>query len=325
MFLAVVSVDLEPLNCYCRLCCIMVYPRRVILLCLLLVVAGRQLLGYYGPEVQCSGTNQPERTAPAVQQTLDGVVERFLLLNMVFGHLPKLARGAGRGCSKRPFVEHLRMRHPSTSTRLETFMTTLPVTYGYARVGKSDDDARNLETQLRLLADHGIREDLVFSDIATGRTLRRAGWQELMSRLRTGDTLVVAFLDRLSRNFEDGVRIQADLTERNIGIVALRENIDTSDGSAAAKFFRRSMLAQGAYQVDSTSERIKLGLDQARAGGKRLGCPPALTPEQVDHCRRMTEEGAGLRHIARVMQCSPATVKKALVAALVGKLTSDQS
>ena len=78
----------------------------------------------------------------------------------------------------------------------------------------------------------GIREDLIFPDIATGRTLRRAGWQELMSRLRPGDTLAVAFLDRLSRNFEDGVRIQADLTERNIGIVALRENSDTSDGSA---------------------------------------------------------------------------------------------
>ena len=126
-------------------------------------------------------------------------------------------------------------------------MTLLPVTYGYARVSKSDDEARNLETQLRLLADHGIRADLIFSDIATGRTLRRTGWQELMSRLRPGDTLAVAFLDRLSRNFEDGVRIQADLTERNIGIVALRDNIDTS---AAAKFFRRSMLAQGAYQVD---------------------------------------------------------------------------
>ena len=151
---------------------------------------------------------------------------------------------------------------------------------GIARVSKSDDEARDLETQLGLLADHGIREDLTFSDIATGRTLRRAGWQELMSRLRTGDTLLVAFLDRLSRNFEDGVRIQADLTERNIGIVALRENINTSDGSAAAKFFRRSMVAQGAYQVDSTSERIKLELDQARAGGKRLGLPPALTPEQ---------------------------------------------
>ena len=122
----------------------------------------------------------------------------------------------------------------ASSGVIKSPMTLLPVTYGYARVSKSDDAARNLETQLRLLADHGIREDLIFSDIATGRTLRRTGWQELMSRLRPGDTLAVAFLDRLSRNFEDGVRIQADLTERNIGIVALRENIDTGDGSAAA-------------------------------------------------------------------------------------------
>ena len=79
-------------------------------------------------------------------------------------------------------------------------------------------------------------------------------------------------------NNHEGVRIQAELTARDIGIVALRENIDTSDGSAAAKFFRRSMLAQGAYQVDSASERIKLGLDRARAGGKRVGRPPGVDP-----------------------------------------------
>ena len=136
-----------------------------------------------------------------------------------------------------------------------------------------------------------------------------------MGRVQPGDTIVVAFLDQFSRNFEEGVRIQAELTVRDIGIVALRENIDTSDGSAAAKFFRRSMLAQGAYQVDSASERIKLGLDRARAGGKRVGRPPALTPEQAEQCRRMADEGAGLRQIARVMQCSPATVKKILAQA----------
>ena len=221
------------------------------------------------------------------------------------------------GVRKRPFSEHFPQEDAGPRWRL--------VSHDHAprhlRLCPSQQVRRRRQEPgdpTRLLADHGIRADLIFSDIATGRTLRRAGWQELMSRLRPGDTLAVAFLDRLSRNFEDGVRIQADLTGRNIGIVALRENIDTSDGSAAAKFFRRSMLAQGAYQVDSTSERIKLGLDQARAGGKRLGRPPALTPEQVAQCRRMTEEGAGLRHIARVMQCSPATVKKALAAARDG-------
>ena len=123
----------------------------------------------------------------------------------------------------------------------------LSITYGYARVSKADDEARNLETQLGILADQGIRKDLIFSDVASGRTMNRTGWVELMARVQPGDTIVVAFLDRFSRNFEEGVRIQAELTGRDIGIVAVRENINTSDDSAAAKYFRRSMLAQGAY------------------------------------------------------------------------------
>ena len=43
-----------------------------------------------------------------------------------------------------------------------------------------------------------------------------------------------------------------------------------------------------------------------------MGRPPALSHEQVEQCRRMAGEGAGLRQIARVMGCSPATVKKVL-------------
>ena len=116
-------------------------------------------------------------------------------------------------------------------------MVTHPVTYGYARVSKADDEARNLETQLRLLDTHGVRPHLIYRDVATGRSLDRSGWQDLMEVVRPGDTIVVAFLDRFSRNFEEGVRIQADLIERDIGIVAIRENIDTRDSTAAGKYF----------------------------------------------------------------------------------------
>ena len=103
-----------------------------------------------------------------------------------------------------------------------------------------------------------------------------------------------------------------DHTRRDIGIVSIRENIDAREGNAAANFFRRSMLAQGAYQVDSASERIKLGLERARAEGKRVGMPPALNGEKLEQCRRMAEEGAELRQIGRSFGCSPATVKRAL-------------
>ena len=95
-------------------------------------------------------------------------------------------------------------------------MTMLSITYGYARVSKADDDTRNLDTQLRLLAGHGIRMDLIFTDVASGRSMNRPGWQDLMSRIQPGDTVAVAFLDRFSRHFEEGVRIQAELTQRNI-------------------------------------------------------------------------------------------------------------
>ena len=52
----------------------------------------------------------------------------------------------------------------------------------------------------------------------------------------------MAFLDQFSQNFEDSARIQAELTQRDIGIVAVREQIDTREGSVPAKFFRQSML-----------------------------------------------------------------------------------
>ena len=66
----------------------------------------------------------------------------------------------------------------------------IPVTYGYARVSKSDRDERNLETQLLELERYGIREEHIFSDIASGRTVRRPGWQQLMDRVRGGDSIV---------------------------------------------------------------------------------------------------------------------------------------
>ena len=56
-------------------------------------------------------------------------------------------------------------------------MIMLPVNYGYARVRKSDDDAKNLGTQLLLLGNYGIHEDLIFTDVASGRTMNRPGWR----------------------------------------------------------------------------------------------------------------------------------------------------
>ena len=73
----------------------------------------------------------------------------------------------------------------------------IPVTYGYARVSKTDNESRNLETQLRELAAHAIRQDLIFTGTASGRTMNRNGWKNPMARVQPEDTVVVAFLGPL--------------------------------------------------------------------------------------------------------------------------------
>ena len=115
-----------------------------------------------------------------------------------------------------------------------------------------------------------------------------------MEVIRAVDTVVVATLDRISRNFEEGVRIQADLTRGDIGIVSNRENIDTWEGARRPSSFGGPRWPRRAYQVDSASERIKLGLEHAMAEGKRVDRPQTLSSEQLEQCRLM---GGGGRRV----------------------------
>ena len=97
----------------------------------------------------------------------------------------------------------------------------IPVIYGYARVSKTDDATRNLETQLHVLQAFGVREALIFADEMTGSSMSRPAWNELMARVQPNDTIVVAWLDRFSQNFDEGVKVQAEPTKQNGGIVAV--------------------------------------------------------------------------------------------------------
>lgn len=188
----------------------------------------------------------------------------------------------------------------------------LSVTYGYARVSKADSEAKNLETQLKRLREFGIRDDHIFADIGTGRSLKRPQWETLMAKLHPGDILAVTYMDRISRNFDDMVVTQRDLLDRGVHIVALEEDIDTRDTNPEAKAQRRLLMVMGAYQVETTQLRIKQGLERARAMGRTGGRPPSLTPDKVALCDRLEREGRSLRELGRMMGCSANTVQRAI-------------
>ena len=51
-----------------------------------------------------------------------------------------------------------------------------PAVFGYIRVSQAEG-ASGLATQNRILTDHGLRDDRIFTDVASGRNMRRPAWK----------------------------------------------------------------------------------------------------------------------------------------------------
>ena len=65
-----------------------------------------------------------------------------------------------------------------------------PAVFGYIRVSQAEG-ASGLATQRRILTDHGLRDDRIFTDVASGRNMRRPAWTTLRETLQPGDVVVV--------------------------------------------------------------------------------------------------------------------------------------
>ena len=103
-----------------------------------------------------------------------------------------------------------------------------PAVFGYIRVSQAEGES-GLATQRRILSDHGLRDDRIYSDVASGRNMRRPEWQQLREKLQMGD-VVVPRTDRLARNLSEGLKTIEELHAQRIKIRALAEGLDTGDG-----------------------------------------------------------------------------------------------
>ena len=73
--------------------------------------------------------------------------------------------------------------------------------YGYARVSSRE---QNEDRQIEALISFGVSKDNIIIDKCSGKDTDREGYQYLKRQiLRSGDTLVIKELDRLSRNKND--------------------------------------------------------------------------------------------------------------------------
>ena len=183
-----------------------------------------------------------------------------------------------------------------------------PAVFGYIRVSQAEGES-GLATQRRILNDHGLRDDRIFTDVASGRNMRRPTWRTLREALQPGDVVVVPRLDRLARNLSEGLRTIEELHEQGIHIRSLAENLDTGDDSPTARLMLHMLLSLAEWERNTIRDRIKAGVDRAAAEGRIGGRPPALDSEKLLDVQDLLANGRSISAIARTVKVSRATVR----------------
>ena len=179
-------------------------------------------------------------------------------------------------------------------------------TFAYGRVSTSLQDTENQRLEL---ANAGWVIDYWFADTISGKSAssQRPAFKELLTKIRDGETLLVAKLDRLGRDAIDVLQTVRDLGARNIKVVV--HQLGSTDLTSPAGKLLLSMLAAVAeMERDLLIERTQAGLTRAKAEGKKLGRPSKITPEQRSDILTSVAEGASISALARKYAVSRATI-----------------
>lgn len=182
--------------------------------------------------------------------------------------------------------------------------------FAYCRVSTADQTTDN---QLHEIEGAGFAIDKrrIVTETISGSVaaMERPGFAKLMDRLESGDVLIVTKLDRLGRNALD-VR---STVERLAGI-GVRVHCLALGGadltSPAGRMTMQVINAVAEFERDLLIERTQSGLARAKAEGKVLGRPSALTDEQQAEALRRLAAGEAVAQLARDYATSRTTIMR---------------
>jgi DNA invertase Pin-like site-specific DNA recombinase len=188
--------------------------------------------------------------------------------------------------------------------------TRRPRAVVYARVSTKDQEPRTQLRQLRAYArDRGFQVTHELVDRESGAKDDRAGLEQLrgLARKRQLDVVLVWKFDRFARSTKQLIDALEDFGNLNVDFVSYTENIDTTGSMGKLVFTIFAGLAE--FERSLIVQRVRAGLERARAEGTRLGRPP-LDPALIEKIRTLRRQGLSVRAIAVRLQQSRSVVSK---------------
>ncbi len=166
--------------------------------------------------------------------------------------------------------------------------------------------------QLRELREYAKHRELTivgeYVDKMTGSKDSRPALNRLMANAsqRKFDAVLVWKLDRFGRSLRHLVNALAELEALGLSFISLRDNLDLSTPSGRLMFQIIGAMAE--FERALIQERVKAGLRNAKAKGRRLGRPRADVDEA--EVLALRNAGASWRTIAKKLGIGLGTVHR---------------
>ncbi len=142
----------------------------------------------------------------------------------------------------------------------------------------------------------------------SGSKDRRPNLDKMMKDAWTGkfQAVLVWRFDRFARSTKHLIAALEAFRSVNVSFISLQEQFDLSSPIGAAMF--TIIGAMGQLERDLVIERVRAGLDRARARGVRLG--PKFVDLDLQRAKALMAEGRSIRATAKVLGCSAETLRR---------------
>ena len=182
----------------------------------------------------------------------------------------------------------------------------------YCRVSTADQSCDRQERDLRAFAKRaGFDIVAVFKETASGAKNDRAERNKVMAlaRARKIDAILVTELSRWGRSTQDLVQTLDDLHGWNVSVLA-QTGLSFDLGTASGKLMRTIMAGLADFERDLIRERVKSGLQAAKARGVVLGRKEGQRPsdKKAKKVLDLHRDGLSYRLIGRNVGLSKNTV-----------------
>lgn len=146
--------------------------------------------------------------------------------------------------------------------------------YGYARCSTSEKE-QDINRQIRELKQQGAKDKTIYREYESGMKTNRAELAKLLDVVQSGDTIIATEVSRITRSTKQLCDIIEFAKEKRIKLVLGSFIVDcTRELDPMTEGMLKMMGVFAELERNMISQRVKSGMENARAKGKAIGRPP---------------------------------------------------